>query len=144
MKSKESSPFGTGISSLLMIFVVLCLTVFGVLAYMTARADDRLTQRSAQMVQTYYEADARAEEALARLDAALLDALPEEEALSSSGFTLCADEDVPTGELEIPMNSSRVYRLRVEIENGAYRVIVRQTEDHAVWEEEYLDVWDGQ
>ena len=46
MKKKESAPFGAGMSSLLMVFVVLCLTVFGVLAYMTARADSRLTQRS--------------------------------------------------------------------------------------------------
>lgn len=76
MKKKESAPFGAGMSSLLMVFVVLCLTVFGVLAYMTARADSRLTQRSAQMVQAYYAADAEAEEALARLDAALLE-MPE-------------------------------------------------------------------
>lgn len=143
MKAKESAPFGTGMSSLLMIFVVLCLTVFGVLAYMTARADDRLTQRSAQMVQAYYTADAKAEEALAQLDEALLEFDPET-ALESAGFTVRTENGKPVGELEILVNDTRMYRLQVVIENESYRVITRQTEDDTVWEEEHLDVWDGQ
>ena len=131
MKKKGSAPFGAGMSSLLMVFVVLCLTVFGVLAYMTARADNRLTQRSAQMVQAYYAADAKAEEALARLDAALLE-MPEQDALESAGFAVVSAEQPLTGELE------------VEITGGDYRVTARQTEDNIVWEDEILDVWDGQ
>ena len=142
MKKKESAPFGAGVSSLLMVFVVLCLTVFGVLAYMTARADSRLTQRSAQMVQAYYAADAEAEEALARLDAALLE-MPEKEALESAGFTVGANEQPLTGKLEIPVDGTRIYRMQVEISGGDYRITVRQTEDNTVWEDEILDVWDG-
>lgn len=143
MKNKESTPFGTGMSSLLMIFVVLCLTVFGVLAYMTARADDRLTQRSAEMVQAYYQADAAAEEALAQLDAALLELEPEA-ALESAGFTVDGGPETWNGSLEISIQDTRVYQLQVVVEQGSYRVTARQTVDHAVWEEEYLDVWDGQ
>lgn len=142
-KKKEAAPFGVGISSLLMVFVVLCLTVFGVLAYMTARADHRLTQRSAQMVQAYYAADTRAEEALARLDEAL-SAMPGEEALEAAGFSVSEEEGALTGDLEIPVDGTRVYRLRVRIENGEYAVTARQTEDNTVWEEEHLNVWDGQ
>ena len=120
-KKKEAAPFGVGISSLLMVFVVLCLTVFGVLAYMTARA----------------------EEALARLDEAL-SAMPGEEALEAAGFSVSEEEGALTGDLEIPVDGTRVYRLRVRIENGEYAVTARQTEDNTVWEEEHLDVWDGQ
>ena len=143
MKKKGSAPFGAGMSSLMMVFVVLCLTVFGVLAYMTARADNRLTQRSAQMVQAYYAADAKAEEALARLDAARLE-MPAQDALESAGFAVVSAEQPLTGELEIPVDGTRVYRVQVEITGGDYRVTARQTEDNIVWEDEILDVWDGQ
>ncbi len=143
MKTKDSVPFGTGISSLLMIFVVLCLTVFGVLAYMTARADDRLTQRSAQMVQAYYTADAKAEEALAVLDEAL-EKMPPQKALETAGFTLLQTSRVTSGEMEIPVSGTRIYQLIVTVQGKNYQVIVRQTRDDAVWEEEHLDVWDGQ
>ena len=51
--------FGSmGASSVLMIFVVLCLTAFGVLSLVSARADLRLTRRAVQAAEEYYAADA--------------------------------------------------------------------------------------
>lgn len=63
---------GTGASSVLMIFVVLCLTAFGVLSLVSARADKRLTDRAKTAAQAYYAADAAVEETLAAIDGALL------------------------------------------------------------------------
>ena len=56
-----------GASSLLVIFAVLCMTVFALLGLSTARADQRLSDVRADAVADYYGADCRAEEILARL-----------------------------------------------------------------------------
>lgn len=53
--------------SLLIIFAVLCLTVFALLGFSTVQANKRLADISAQAVSDYYRADSQAEEILARL-----------------------------------------------------------------------------
>lgn len=56
-----------GVSSLMVIFSVLCLTVFALLSVSTVWADQRLSENAAQAVEGYYLADCEAEEILARL-----------------------------------------------------------------------------
>ena len=68
MKFRTVSP-AVGASSLLVIFAVLCLTVFSMLCIGTALADQRLADASRDAVTAYYEADCAAEEILARLRA---------------------------------------------------------------------------
>lgn len=63
------SPPAVGASSLLVIFAVLCLTVFALLSLSTVRADVRLADASARAVSDYYAADCAAQEILARLRA---------------------------------------------------------------------------
>ena len=58
---KRFSPPAVGGSSLLIIFAVLCLTVFALLTLSTARADERLSDVSADAVMAYYQADLEAE-----------------------------------------------------------------------------------
>ena len=66
---KKSPTPSVGISSILMIFMVLCLTTFGILSFSSARADLNLMKKNASAVKTYYEADAASEELLVRADA---------------------------------------------------------------------------
>ena len=78
-------PGGMGASSILMIFVVLALTTFGILSFLSARADLRLTERAADHTVAYYKAD----RAVDAIDDALVKArrefasLPEAETLSA-------------------------------------------------------------
>lgn len=62
---------GIGGPSIIMIFVVLCLTTLSALSLMTANADRELTNKVAASVQYFYAADNKAEDALADADAAL-------------------------------------------------------------------------
>lgn len=57
----------TGGASLLVIFAVLCLTVFTLLTLSTAKADKRLSEVYVASVEQYYAADLQAEEIFARL-----------------------------------------------------------------------------
>lgn len=69
MKKKGISAPGIGGSALLVIFGVLCMSVFSMLSLSTALAEKRLSEASAQTVAAYYEADLQAQEILARLRA---------------------------------------------------------------------------
>ena len=53
---------GVGTISLVMIFAVLCLTVFAMLTLSTANAEKILADRTSLFVKGYYEADSRATE----------------------------------------------------------------------------------
>lgn len=64
---KHFLPPMIGGSSLFVIFAVLCLTTFTLLALSTAQADHRLTASSVQAISDYYEADYQAEAILAQL-----------------------------------------------------------------------------
>ena len=61
-----------GSSSLILIFIVLCLVTFSVLSLGNAKREDALSRRSADSVQEYYRADAAGEAFLQLADQALL------------------------------------------------------------------------
>ncbi|MEG2204314.1 MAG: hypothetical protein RRY21_04040 [Oscillospiraceae bacterium] len=69
MKRREG--IGAGSASLLVVFVLLCLTTFAVLSLASAQADRRLADRTARSMEAYYVADALATERLAALRHAL-------------------------------------------------------------------------
>ena len=69
MKKRAGSlSFGPGASSLILIFVVLSLTVLGMLALLSARNDMNLSDRSARVVEAQYALNQQAEERRASLD----------------------------------------------------------------------------
>lgn len=59
-QSRRSAGVSIGSTSILMVFAVLCLTVFAMLSLSTARNELRLATRSADAVTVYYAADGRA------------------------------------------------------------------------------------
>lgn len=68
MRERErNSPPAFGGSSLLVIFAVLCLTVFALLGLSTVQAHGRLADASVEAVVDYYTADSQAEKVFARL-----------------------------------------------------------------------------
>lgn len=60
---------GIGGPSIIMIFVILCLTTLGCLSLVAAKADWKLTKKSADALTAYYKADSQAEEIIAAVDA---------------------------------------------------------------------------
>ena len=68
MQQKRIFNMGTGVSSILMVFAMLCITTFGVLSLVSANADYKLTKKSEAAADAYYRADNHAAEMLAELD----------------------------------------------------------------------------
>ena len=66
-EKRRLSPPAVGGSSLLVIFAVLCLTVFAMLSMSTVQAEDRLRSAYCEAITDYYKADVEAERILSQL-----------------------------------------------------------------------------
>jgi len=73
-RPRQEYRVGIGASSMLTIFVVLCVSALALLALSGARGDQALTNRAVQMTAGYYEAADRAQKALAQIDREVWDA----------------------------------------------------------------------
>ncbi len=130
MKRNDAPP-AVGGSSLLVIFVVLCLTAFAMLSLSAVQADGRLSEASADAVRAYYTADCEAEEILAQLRAGVV---PEGVTVQGNRY-----------QYECPVSETQTLFAEVEVKDGAYRVLRWQTKATAQWEtEDRLQVWDGE
>ncbi len=120
-----------GVSSLLVIFAVLCLTVFAILAVSTVEAQLRLADSTRAAVTDYYAADCRAEEILAKLrSGALPDSVTKEGDIYSY---VC------------PISETQQLKVRVRITGDHYTILQWQTVSTAEWDiDNKLPVWDGQ
>ncbi|MDR1705227.1 MAG: hypothetical protein LBS19_11170 [Clostridiales bacterium] len=58
---------GHGAASIILVFTVLCLTVFAVISLTQATSDRALAQAAERMAKGYYEADTLAERVVSRL-----------------------------------------------------------------------------
>jgi hypothetical protein len=52
---------GSGSASIILVFAVLCLTIFAVISFVSALSNNALVKVEANMVRSYYEADVLAE-----------------------------------------------------------------------------------
>ena len=120
----------TGGSSLLVIFAVLCLTVFALLGLSTVQAGTRLSQRTAQAVSDYYQADCRAEEIFARLRAGQMPA------------DVTAEHNVYS--YVCPISDTQQLCVQLLRAEDGWTVLRWQAESTAEWQPENdLNVWDG-
>ena len=115
-------------SSLLIIFAVLCLTVFALLGLSTVQANRRLSDTSLQAVTDYYAADRQAEEILAQLRTGEMP-----EGVTQNGDILS---------YTCPISSTQA--LIVEVRSGDWEILRWQAMPTGQWEaDESLDLWDG-
>ena len=128
-KQKKTSLPAIGGSSLLVIFAVLCLTVFALLSLNTVLAEQRLSQAFGQSVVQWYEADLQAQEIYARLR---------------------AGEDIPSVEREgeiyfyaVPVSGHQTLEVRLRHRDGAWEVMSWQSVAKLETGDSTLPVWQG-
>ena len=61
-RSNRKPGFNVGSASIIMVFAILCLTIFSVLSFTTSNTDLRLSQRASKSIEDYYNAEYRAED----------------------------------------------------------------------------------
>lgn len=85
-KDKQQSSFvNIGSSSLLVIFLVLCLVTFAILSVSSAKSDYSFSERLAAHKKEYYDASARAERITGEIDDILVGLVQENGASNTSG-----------------------------------------------------------
>lgn len=129
MNKKMNIPAPVGGSSLLVIFSVLCLTVFSLLVLATVKADERLADDSCEAVRAYYEADCEAERILGELRAGNVEAgvVQKEHCYAYS----------------CPVSDTQSLHVVVEITGDDYEVLQWKLENTMQWEpEQYIDLFD--
>lgn len=128
--SREQAPIVGG-SSLVVIFAVLCLTVFALLGLSTVRADKRLAGINVKAVTDYYSAEFEAEEILAKLRGG---EIPE-------GVTL-TENNVYT--YSVKVSETQMLCVEVAFEEKEWNILRWQTVSTTEWSEsDGLAVWKG-
>ena len=129
-KRKGGFPL-VGVSSLLVIFAVLCLTVFALLSASTVRADRALSEKSAAAAEGYYRADYAAEVTLARLRAG-----ERPEGVKESNGIYCYTH---------PISETQTLVVEVKVEGNDYEILRWQAVSTADWQaSDQLPVWSGE
>ena len=128
-KQRLSVPVVGG-SSLLVIFAVLCMTVFALLSMSTVLADGRLNQASVEAVSAYYTADTQAEEIFAKLRQG---ELPEEVTETNGIYTYSC-----------PISENQALQVELQKTAEGWKVLRWQAVVAAEWEEDTLNLWDGE
>ena len=129
------SPPAVGGISLLVVFAVLCLTVFALLALTTVQADTRLADASAKAVTDYYAADCQAQEILARLRRGEVPEGVESQYLDSIIYRYA-----------VPISDTQELQVEVLVDrtDGSWSVLRWQSVPVGEWEPDTsLTVWDG-
>ncbi len=167
-KDKQQSSFvNIGSSSLLVIFLILCLVTFAILSVSSAKSDYSFSERLAEHKKAYYEASARAERIAHEIDKQLVDLAQENStanAVSTSGdfsgsayAKLVADTfdgmqvdditlscDVIDGELsisyQVPAGEKQVLDVRLLVTDYTKEDTYYQT---ASWQVIPSETWEG-
>ena len=124
MKKKTSRPLlTTGTSTLLLIFVSLCLLTFAVLSLLSARADRNLSRKTAERTSAYYEAYNQAEDRLGETDQ-MLEKLWQEAAGEKAYFQAVReafedmdfDEENHTLSFSVPLTDTQVLAITLKLQ----------------------------
>lgn len=120
-----------GVSSLLTIFAVLCLTVFTLLSVATVQANGRLGESARQAVVDYYEADSEAHQILACIRAGEVpDGVEEENGV-------CC--------FSCPISQTQRLYVEVAVTGAEYTVLRWQAQSVDLWQnDDKMPVWDGE
>lgn len=135
---------GVGSASLILVFTVLCLTIFALLTYTSADADQALADASLQMLTRYYAADTLAEQILA--DILEADDIPER----IHDVDIITKWDGIAGYSHImyacPVSDTQALYVDVAVSFDTYDILaweVRNEEENP-WESDHaLPVWEG-
>ncbi|MGN0372623.1 MAG: hypothetical protein ACI4F3_07400 [Enterocloster sp.] len=141
-----------GAASLILIFIVLCLSTFSLLALSSARGDLSLEMRSGEAVRAYYRADSEGQRWLSQTDAVL-----REEMERNRDESLCSrrikerlgdayDEEAGLISADILMDRGMALHIDLALVWGRERYEIRSwyVYDREAYEiDSSMQVWDG-
>ena len=138
----NSGGIGIGSSSIVLVFAVLCLTVFALITLVVASNDKALSDAEARLVIGYYEADTLAELILA--DILELGTIPPvvRDISINSGWDEEADAEVAY--FYCPITDTKALYVRLAFREGTFHILSWRMKDIDEWVfDDRLNVWLG-
>jgi len=133
---------GIGSASIVLIFAVLCMTIFALISLQSALADRALASAQKQLVKEYYAADAKAEYILAEILKA--DTIPE--AINETNITSYSvyDKGATAVEFTCPMSETKEICVEIMLYENSYDILRWEIQYTGTWEiDDSLHVWPG-
>ena len=133
---------GVGSASIVLVFAVLCLTVFSLITFVVAGNDKALVDTEASLVVGYYEADALAERVVAGIMAS--DGIPG----TLYGVDIATywdwETDTDIAYFFCPISDRRSLFVQLALFEDSYDVISWRMHDTDEWAfDDSLNVWQG-
>jgi hypothetical protein len=134
---------GVGSASIVLVFAVLCLTVFSLITFIIANNDKALVDAQAQLVVGYYNADTLAEYIAAEIAAA--DSLPDR----IRNIEIVSGQDNETGakiaSFACPISDNKELYVRLGISGDSYDILSWRMRDTDEWViNDSMEVWLGE
>ena len=138
----KNGGIGVGSASIVLVFAVLCLTVFSLISLVVAGNNKALVDAEANLVMSYYEADALAEYIVAEIVDS--DVIPD----NVRGIEIISDFDFETGmntaNFICPVSDLKELFVCLAINGNSCDVLCWRMLDIGQWEiDERLHVWQG-
>lgn len=154
MKKKKKHTFlNIGTSSILLVFVLLCLVTFAVLSIVNANMDYQLSKKNAEHTSAYYKADQKAKQILSEIDDILYSEYRSQTFSDPQSYytqiikvlsdkdTYTFDQDRPSPELHyaVPITDDQMLKVTLELnfptQSGErfYRIITWNSESDGSW-----------
>ena len=142
-----------GASSLILIFIVLCMATFGLLSLSSAQGDLKLARRNADAVKGYYEADNKGQQLLKDVDGVLMEEMGKGQDSAQCSLEIkdrlgdLYDRETGLISTDIPMDRGRSLRIELVLMCGEKRYEVKSW--YVYNSEEYeidtsMPVWGGE
>lgn len=157
MKKKKKHTFlNIGTSSILLVFVLLCLVTFAILSIVNANMDYQLSKKNAEHTSAYYQADQKAKQELAEIDDILYSEYKSQtfsdaesyythviKVLSDAGtYTFDQDHSTPRIYYQVPITDNQILNVTLELhfptQTGEqfYRILTWNSQSDSRWEPE--------
>jgi len=133
---------GVGSASIVLVFAVLCLTVFSLITYVVAANDRTLVDNEAQLVIGFFQADALAESIVAEILTS--DTIPSE----VQGVKIYSELDFYTNAEIItfssPISDVLAIFVRLALHGDSYEILSWRMYNSAEWQYDAgLNIWPG-
>lgn len=129
----------SGAVSLVMIFAVLCLTVFSVLTLSTAVGESKLAQATAQYTADYYVADAQATAIAAQLGQG-----SRAQEIDGIAIAYTNDADGQQAIFSVPAGENQALSVILLLQNQSYDILKWELTYSGDWQaDQSIAVWDG-
>jgi len=133
---------GVGSASIVLVFAVLCLTVFSLITYVVASNDKTLVDNEAQLVIGYFQADALAEHIVAEILSS--DTTPSEiqDVTIHSELDFYTNAEIIT--FSAPISDTLAIFVRLSLYDDSYNILSWRTYNSAEWQYDVgLNIWPG-